>query len=200
MELRERILQVSMGLFYQYGIKSITMDDIARELGISKKTIYQYFKDKDQIVCEVTNTHMVREQSCIQEFNETAKDPIDELVHISKKLRQTFQMMHPSLLFDLKKYHPNAMKYFSKFMEECVLGSVRDNLENGKKMGLYRPEINPDIISKLRIKEAELVFDGNSFPMGQYDLPEVQGQFFDHFMYGIVSDSGNKLLKKYLKT
>ena len=197
MELDNRIKEISKGLFYRYGIKSVTMDDIARELGISKKTIYQYYKDKDDIVCTIARTHIDDEEIEFKEVNQKAKDPIDELLQISVRIRRHFQMMHPSLLFDLNRFHPKAMKIFSDHREGCVVHSVRENIERGKELGLYRTDINTDIISILRIKEAELAFDADVFPIGKYDLSEVQGQIFDHFLYGIVSERGYKLLKKY---
>ena len=199
MEMEQRILEVSKALFYRYGIKSVTMDDIARELGISKKTIYQYYKDKDSIVCNIMKDHMKSEQDEIEQITSRAVDPIDELVQISVKLRHHMQMMNPSLLFDLNRYHPNAMKIFSEFMDDCVLCSVKENLDKGKSLGLYRAELNTEVISKLRVKEAEFAFDGEAFPPSKYELPEVQVQFFDHFLFGIVSDSGYKLLKKYFE-
>ncbi len=199
MEMEQRILEVSKGLFYRFGIKSVTMDDIARELGMSKKTIYQYFNDKDSIVCEIMKAHMETEANEIDEITKTAIDPIDELVQISIKLRQHMQMMNPSLLFDLSRYHPNAMRMFSEFMDDCVLCSVKENLDKGKELGLYRNDIDTEIISKLRVKEAEIAFDGVSFPPSEFEIPKVQIQFFDHFLYGIVSEKGYQLLIKYFK-
>lgn len=175
------------------------MDDIARELGISKKTIYQYYKDKDEIVCIIAREHMDKEQEILDNIQSGAKDPIDELVQISILIRKTFHTMNPSLLFELKRYHPNAMKIFSDYMDKCVLSSVKENIEKGKKLGLYRPEVDTEIISKLRVQEAELAFNIDVFPTNQFNLWDIQVQFFDHYLYGIVSESGYKLVKKYFE-
>ena len=108
LDIRESILEASYGLFHKYGIRSVSMDDIARELTISKKTIYQYFKDKDDLVSTVTKKQMDMERREIEEIEKSSVDAIDELAKMSVCVRKNLKEINPSLLFDLQKYHRKA--------------------------------------------------------------------------------------------
>ncbi|HNE30690.1 MAG TPA: helix-turn-helix domain-containing protein, partial [Saprospiraceae bacterium] len=107
-EVRERILEGAEGLFMKYGIRSVSMDDIARQLGISKKTLYQHFADKDDMIQQVSLSHLSRNQQEMEDMRRQAVNAIDELALISVALRKGMEELNPSLLFDLKKYHPKA--------------------------------------------------------------------------------------------
>lgn len=185
-------------MYLRLGIKAVTMDDLARDLGLSKKTIYQYFKDKDEIVCCIAENHLAAEVSDMKTIKDKSSNPLEELVGISKWLRANIQTIHPSVLFDLKRYHPKAMGIFEEHKENCIRSTVQDNLEKGKELGLYRENLDTDIISKLRLATFDLAFDQSMYPMRDYKLSDVTAQFFDLFMFGIVSEKGLKLLKTYL--
>jgi AcrR family transcriptional regulator len=197
LDTRERILRGAEELFMKYGVRSISMDDIARHLSVSKKTLYQHFADKEDIVTMVSKAHLDRN---IKEFNQVrdnAKNAIDELANLSICLKRNMEDMNPSLLFDLQKYHPKAwsvwLNHKNKFIRDCV----ERNLKQGIEEGHFRAEINTEIIAAMRLEIVQLAFDENVFPREKFRLTEVQMQLFDHFVYGMVTDKGRKLYQKY---
>ena len=106
--MRERILEKTEALMFRYGMKSVTMDDIAREVGISKKTIYQHYEDKDAIVLAMVSAHFEEERCVAIKQQAEAKDPIQEVVWASEMMRQQLSEMNPTALYDMKKYYPKA--------------------------------------------------------------------------------------------
>ena len=110
MEPQEKILKTSLELFFKYGIKRVTMDDIAKELGMSKKTIYQFYKEKDVLVDQLCQFEMLKQEKIFKEINGLAKDPIHELMLISLKMSDMMQHINPIFFIDLQKYYPNAFR------------------------------------------------------------------------------------------
>ncbi len=200
MESKAKIIAKTDELFRLYGVKSITMDEIACELGISKKTIYQYFKDKDELVYETTLYLLECDRKEFDDIQVQADNSIEELFLISKCLRRNFENLNPSILFDLKKYHPKAWDLFIEFKETFFKGTVRKSLERGMSEGYFRSEIDVDILTVLRLEQVQMSFDPRVFPRNQFDFKEVQIQFFDHFVNGILTDKGrtyyNELFNK----
>ncbi|MDA0195406.1 MAG: TetR/AcrR family transcriptional regulator [Bacteroidetes bacterium] len=192
MDNKEKIIVKADELFRLYGVKSITMDEIARELGMSKKTIYQYFKDKDEIVYEATQ-HILDHDKCeFEAIQKEAPNSIEELLLLSKCLRRNFENMNPSILFDLKRYYPRAWDLFIAVKENFFKESVRRTLKRGIKEGNFRPEIHIEVLTILRLEQVQMSFDPRIFPRDKFDFKEVQMQFFDHFVNGIMTEKGRK--------
>lgn len=197
MDLRDRIVGCARELFFKMGLRRVTMDDIAGKCGVSKKTIYQHFKDKDTVVLEVTKNYLHQEETDLQKIHETAKDPVEELVFISKWFREMLANMDPSLLYDMKKYHPNSWTVFHQHKEKCIFCSLSENLLEGKTLGYYRANLNEEIISKFRVESTEMLWNSEVFNHSKYDIRDLQMEVFEHFVYGIVTDKGKELFEKY---
>src|SRR3954463_11909678 len=112
MEAQEKILKASLQLFFKYGIKHVTMDDIARELGMSKKTIYQFYKEKDDLVNQLCDMELKGQEFEFDEMNRTARDPIHEIMLISIKMREMMRNINPIFFLDLQKFYPVAFQRF----------------------------------------------------------------------------------------
>ncbi|MFT5913966.1 MAG: AcrR family transcriptional regulator [Bacteroidia bacterium] len=196
-QMREQILEKTAEMFERYGVRSVTMDDIANKIAISKKTIYQHFKDKKEIVKESVRFMMDKDHCKILFCQKEAKDEIHELVMISQMFREQVKNMNPSLLFDLKKYHSEGWNVYLEMKEKCYNASIKESLERGKKSGLFRKEIDADVIARVRMVQVESGFDPDIFPSNEYDITEVQMQLFHHFLYGIVTKEGLELFEKY---
>lgn len=181
----------------KYGIRSVSMDDIARHLAVSKKTLYQHFADKDELVTTMSQEHMKREIIEYDEITKISENSIDELNKISVRIRCDMEEMNPSLLFDLQKFHPRAWQLWLNHKSEFIMHSIVRNLNQGIEEGYFRPEINPAIIAISRLVLIESAFDDRIFPKEKFNLVEVQSQFFDHFVYGLCTDKGRKLYQKY---
>ncbi len=173
------------------------MDDIARELTISKKTIYQYFKDKDDLVYTVTKIHMDMERREMEEIEKSSVDAIDELAKISICMRKNLKDINPSLLFDLKKYHKKAWDQWLTFKNEFIKNNIVENLNKGIRNGFYRKEIDVEALAIFRVEQVQMTFDDGLYPSDKFELSELQMQLFDHFVYGILTDEGRNLYKEY---
>lgn len=196
-QTRDKILQGALELFLKYGIRSVSMDDIARHLSISKKTIYQYFVDKDDIVTQATTNHMVHTKADFDNLTRVSKNALDELMRIQMFMRKNMQDMNPALLFDLRKYHNKAWTAWLDHKNKDIRESVVRNLKQGIEEGLYRSNLNPEILAVLRIESIQWVYDGQIVPSDKFKLVDVQTQMLDHFMYGLLTEKGRKLYEKY---
>ena len=200
LDIKKKILKAAENLFMKYGVRSISMDDISRHLSVSKKTLYQHFADKEDIVSMTCQAHIDTIVGQMQEITRGAKNAIDELAKIFMCLKQNTEDTNPSLLFDLQKYHPKAWTVWINHKNKFIRESVIRNLRQGIEEGYYRPELNVEIIASMRIELVQLPFDDNVFPTSRYKIAEVQMQIFDHFVHGIVTDKGRKLYQKYKET
>lgn len=197
--MRERILDKAQELFFRYGVKSVTMDDIARELGISKKTIYQHFEDKNAIVYAGVEHHFECDREIAERMQAEAPDPIAEVVMTSEMMRQTMAGMNPTAIFDIKKYYPQAWDLFSKYKKDFILDIVKKNLIKGVEMGLYRANINVEVIARFRLEQVEMGLDPYLFPLAQFNPLDTQLELLDHFLRGIITLEGLNLYENYLK-
>jgi AcrR family transcriptional regulator len=198
MEVKERILKAAEELFMQYGFRSISMDDIARHISVSKKTLYQFFEDKDEIVSITVSRHFDKEKEvCQHQIALHAENAVDELLMVSRFLKSNLQNINPALLFDLQKYHPKAWEIFKNFKQEFILQHILRNLRKGVEEDLYRKNIDVEVLARLRLEEVQLGFDSSIFPPAQFNIYDIQMQFLDHFIRGIATDKGLALLNQY---
>lgn len=196
-EIRKKILKGAESLFMKYGVRSISMDDIARHLSVSKKTLYQHFADKEDIVTMTCQAHIEEMSKEFSHIQKSAKNAIDELAKISVCLRESSEEMNPSLLFDLQKYHPKAWSVWLNHKNNFIRETVIRNLKQGIEEGYFRPEIDKEVIANVRLEMVQLPFDDQVFPPSRFKLMDVQMQIFDHFVYGITTEKGRKLYQKY---
>lgn len=197
MEVQERIKQKADELFRRYGIRSVTMDDIAEQLGISKKTIYQYYADKDELVDAVAADEIRFSQSSCEKCKAAAANAIEEVFLIMEFVEVMFRNMNPTMLVDLQKYHPGGYKKFLEHKNRFLYEMIRQNLERGIKEELYRPEINVDIMSRYRLETMMIAFNPEVFPPGKFNLVALHQEIIEHFLYGLVTLKGYKLIQKY---
>lgn len=197
--MKDRIQQKARELFLRYGFRSVTMDEIAGQLGVSKKTIYQFFEDKDSLVEAV----MQQEMSCAQtEYCRQKKESanaIEELFLDMDTMEAVIQSMAPQILFDLEKFYPKTYEKFRKHKNTFMLDLISKNLERGIKEGLYREDLNIDIIAKFRLESAFIVFNQDIFPYGKYNVLHLSNEIYYLFMHGICTTKGKKLIDKYIQ-
>jgi AcrR family transcriptional regulator len=195
-DIKDKILKGAEDLFMRYGIRSISMDDIARHLGVSKKTLYQHFADKDDLVLMVSKNHLEKNIQQFDGIRDESQNAIEELGKIVVCMKANMEAMNPTLLFDLQKFHPKAWSEWISFKTKYLHESIMRNLKQGIADGYVRPEVNPEIMAVMRIELVQLAFNNDIFPASKFKLADVQEQIFDHFVYGIVTDKGRKLYQK----
>ena len=199
MEPQEKILKVALELFFKFGIKRITMDDIAKELGMSKKTIYQFYKEKDDLVNQLVVIEMQKKECLFNDLEKVAKDPIHEMMLISITMSEMMQNINPVFFLDLQKFYPNAFTQFQKFKEECAFKDILRNIKKGKELGYYRPEIDEDFAARYRLSQIDMLMFGNYFSFEKTSFTKSHQLLLDLFVYGICSVKGHKLINNYKK-
>jgi AcrR family transcriptional regulator len=196
-DIREKILEGTEMLFTKYGIRSVSMDDIARHLSVSKKTLYQHFADKDELVYRMSERYLARTSKNYEQIKNTSANSVEELSRISVRMKKDFESMNPSMLFDLQKFHPKAWGLYNQHKTQVISESVEKNINQGIKDGLFRPDLNATILARLRMAMMESGFNENIFPREQFNFVEVQSQIFELFVYGMCTDKGRKLYQRY---
>lgn len=197
MEAKERIQVKAHELFNRYGIRSVSMDDIAAQLGMSKKTLYQYYTDKDELVNEVFGGVLDANRLQCVECARLGENAIHEVFLSFDMVQEMLSRMNPSLMFDMQKYHPSAFKKFQDFRTGFLYKQIRSNLERGVNEELYREEIDTDVLSRYRLFSILLSFDPDVFPGNKTNLVYIEWQLLEHFLFGIATAKGQKQIQKY---
>ncbi|GEP89506.1 transcriptional regulator, TetR family [Chitinophaga terrae (ex Kim and Jung 2007)] len=198
MEVQERIMDKAFGLFRQFGTRSITMDDIAVKMGISKKTLYAHFTDKDDMVTQTISRFIsIVEEECLAD-RERAKDAIEELFLVMEMLDRKLLNMNPVILLDLQKFHAKAWQVFVDYQNNMLATMIRENLERGISEGLYRPDLDIKILTQYRIHACMICFQPEVFS-GAHDMSRVQKVLLENYLYGVASEKGYQLIEAYKK-
>jgi AcrR family transcriptional regulator len=200
MDKKEQIIIQSFELFMKFGIKSITMDDIAKNLGMSKKTLYQFFANKDELVNAILDKHLETDLCFIESLSKSTDNAIDDLIHIATMVNETLKKIHPSIHYDLEKYHPTAWKKFGEHKRKFIYKSIHSNIVKGMKEGLFREDINPEILATLYVSKADVVFDPFVFPAEKFAFNRVYLEMLKQHIRGMATAKGLKYIDKKLKT
>ncbi len=196
---KERIKQAAHDLVMKYSIRSVSMDDIAASVGMSKKTLYQYYKDKDELVKAVIDS-VIESNRCKCDLHvEQADNAVHEIFLAMEMMVEMFKTMNPAILYEMQKYHPEAHQHFQQHKMQYLLGHVGKNIERGIAEELYRPEINVNILAKFRIESMFIPFHPEFHQsLGKYTLIEIEEQIITNFLFGLVTQKGYKLALRYM--
>ncbi|RYE36492.1 MAG: TetR/AcrR family transcriptional regulator [Sphingobacteriaceae bacterium] len=194
---KDRIITGGEELFMQAGIKSVTMDDIARHLGMSKKTIYQFFGDKNELVIALVKRKLNEDENQIQHIIQTSGNVIEEMINMMKCSEEIFSRINPIVIHDMQKYHPEAWKEFQNFKADVLIKTLEQLLRKGIEQGFIRTDIDVKILAKMRLNQVEMGFNTSIFPTTEFSTWKVQYQLLEHFNYGICTLEGHKLLDQY---
>lgn len=197
--IRDRIKRAAHDLVMRYGIRSVSMDDFASSLGMSKKTIYQYYKDKDELVDAVISDIILRNKEICVCDREESKDAIHEMFLALEMMSVIMESMNPVVMFDMQKYHPACFGKFLKHKDEYLYNVVKQNLLRGIKEELYRSDMNVELMSRFRVDSVLIPFNPGFIQHARLGLDEVHKELLLHFLYGIVNPKGYKLIQKYQK-
>lgn len=173
LSIKDKILQGAEELFMRFGIRSVSMDDLARHLGMSKKTLYLHVPDKDELVLMVARSYMEKNRVLTENIRKGAKNPIDELARISSCIRSAMDSLNPSLLFDLQKFHQRAWNAWLEFKRGYLRDSIVRLLRQGMEQGYIREDIDPEVMASMRIELVQLAFNSDLFSGNRYTLSEL---------------------------
>ena len=196
-DTKQRIQKGAHDLVMQYGIRSVSMDDIAAKLGMSKKTIYQYFKDKDELVEAVVDEVIDTNQCACNADISRSENAVHEIFLVMEMMAEMLKTMNPSILHDMQKYHPSAFSKFKKHKNEFLYNVCTQNLLRGVQEELYRPEIAVDILCRYRVETMFIPFNPEFQQSLKHSLAKIEEEILMHFLFGLVSQKGYKLIIKY---
>lgn len=199
MNLRDTILMSAFDLFLKYGIKSVSMDDICKKIGISKKTVYNVISTKDELIHKVLDKHLSRDEEEVTAILTGSGNAIDGMVNISRHVIQFLKRMTPSLIHDLKKYHPGAWKIIEERHFPFIEKTIYDNIRQGQKEGLYRKDLDANILSKLYVLQSLAISDQEHFGQDAYTKTDLYKEMIKYHLHGIISDEGRKLITQQHK-
>lgn len=199
MEKQTKVIAGITMLFMKLGIKSLTMDDIARHMGISKKTLYQYVTDKNDLVIKGVSLMIEHEKQLLCSANELSATAIDELIGVTKCVSSEIGEMHPSVIFDLQKYHPDAWKLLENHKKAFIHNMMLENLKRGIKEGYYRENINPEIIANIYIGMVDNILNPENPINKNMSIDKMHTEIIRYHIKGIANDKGLEYLKEALK-
>ena len=198
--MQDEILEKAAEMFLNYGFKSVTMDDIANEMGISKKTIYQHFSNKNELVEATTLRmfHLISEG--IDLICENNINAIEELFEIKNFVMQYLKDEKTSPMFQLQKYFPKTYKTLHEKeyckMQECV----NSNLEKGIREGLYRSDINIDFVGRIYYANVHLIKEKNNFEDAGFTIRQLEEFYLEYHVRAICTPKGLSVLENILKS
>jgi TetR/AcrR family transcriptional regulator, cholesterol catabolism regulator len=198
LDTEKKIMTAIEQLFLRYGVKSVTMDDISRQLGMSKKTLYQYVDNKADLIKKVMQQHIETEQEAMSQIRQQAKDAIDEMLGIARYVTQMLREMSPSTVYDLHKHYRETWDMVESFHQQHIYNFIKTNLENGVKEGLYRSDFDADIIAKLYVAKTMLIVNEDVFPLRNYNKEKLFKALLVYHIHGVASAKGLKKLERYL--
>ncbi|MEA3318200.1 MAG: TetR/AcrR family transcriptional regulator [Bacteroidota bacterium] len=194
-EDKKKIVTKVSELYQKYGIKSITMDDVARELGISKKTLYKHVSNKEDLVklfVEFVKEQRNYEMESIKNMNNNA---IEKLLEVNKIVIKMLKNFNPSIEYDLKKHYPEQFAEIRNIRKERMYKAVRANLEKGINDGLYRKEMNTNIIAKAHVSRVENSFTNEVFTLEEITSPNFSNELMIYHLRAIVNKKGLEFLE-----
>jgi AcrR family transcriptional regulator len=196
MEIRNRIIEGAAELFKNYGIKSVTMDSLANHLGISKRTIYEAFSDKDELLTGVLKWMAEKQRELVKRVLDDSENAIVAIFKLLEVNMVHFQEMSPAFQADIRKYHHDVLM---KKSDDSEMSDYRDNIqliEKGIKEKLFRKEINPDLANRCLYSLVRSVMDQDLYPFEQFTRREIIQNTFINYLRGISTDAGLTLIKK----
>lgn len=197
--MKQKIIQKATNLFLNLGFKSVTMDDIANELGISKKTIYLHFKNKTALVKECTFSVSHRITNGIDSICSSNQNPIDEVFAIKQFISEQLQKEKSMPQYQLQKYYPEIFKTVRQTQFDKMIECAKNNISRGIQNGLYRKNMDPDIVARLYFLGMTGIRDEKLFPIKMFAPEYIIDEYLEYHLRGIVTEKGMQHLNQFLK-
>jgi TetR/AcrR family transcriptional regulator, cholesterol catabolism regulator len=197
--MTDEIISAIRDIYAMYGIKSVTMDDLARELGVSKKTLYEHFNDKEEVVRKVIDLIIADHQSAYESIiNQPGNNAIDELLLLSRFITEHLKSLNPSLSYDLKKYYPGVWNHLVNYKSKTVFEQIMANIRKGVKEGLFRENLKYEIIAHVYVSRMELFSPGGLPELEAYTFQDIFRTLFEYHVRGISNERGQRHLEALL--
>ena len=195
----ELILTKARELFFSYGLKSVSMDDLAKLAGVSKKTIYQFFSDKNELVNKIVDDMITCHHQLSMECLAEAKDAIDEVLKQSSAPFDTWASVNPGFFCELEKFFPEAWSKLEQHKNKVLLPGIIKNIDKGVAENYYRSEIDIDFTADIRIHQLITAIQPHVFASKRWNVSQVMNELTLFYLHGITTEKGKRLLSQYLK-
>jgi len=195
----QNILEKVATLYMKYGIKSITMDDVARELGISKKTLYLYVENKNELVEKVVDYVINLKECDFKKIDDIKMNAIEKLIEVNMHIVASMKDYNPATEYDLKKYYPELYAKMHSIRKERMHQSILENIKKGKEEGLYRKELKEEIIARLQVSRFINMHEDDLFIKKDLERSEYIHELFIYHIRGIANEKGLEVLEKTLQ-
>ena len=199
MELNEKLLQSTFPLFKRYGIRSVSMDDLAREIGVSKKTIYQMVENKADLVSQLCREHHKCTLSELNELRARTSDAMEEILAIAQYTGTKFRDISPAMVYDLQKYYPAIWKFMDQHFKDYFHDLILSNLKRGREEGLYREDFDCEIVARIFAIQSSLIANSQTFPLNEFNLHELVTEHYSYHANGVASHAGRKRMRELLE-
>ena len=196
---KDIIIKASLA-FKRYGIKSVTMDDLCREIGISKKTLYQLFANKDELVELVVLAESTNIVELFKEKTSLSENAIDTLLSVSIEVSKLISDISPAYSYDLKKYYPELFERHLESKKRISYGLIRDNIMHGINQKLYRAEIETDMVAHFYIGNIETVMSAENIFCSEYPKKDMFKIMVENHIRSIATEKGITYFENRLKT
>lgn len=198
-EKRLEILERATAVYLKYGIRSVTMDDLAKELAISKKTIYKYFEDKNDLVKSIIELKVQMDQALCLNSVQQSENAIDDLINLSKLVIEHLNNVNPTVFYDLRKHYPDAWEVMTLHKWEFVLNQIRNNIQRGIDEGIFRQNLDVEVTARLYVGSTDMILSGEVFPWPEFKFQRVFTEMIRFHLRGMANEKGLKYLKTRLK-
>ena len=197
--MEELILAKSKELFFSYGLKGVTLDDVAKLAGVSKKTIYRFFPGKARLINTIVEDLIQCHKELLKECHVKAKDALEEVLLQSGLPFTTWTSVTPGFFYELQRSFPCAWEKLEHHKQKLLLPAIMKNLEEGKKAGYYRHEIDVVFMAAIRVSQLGTALQPQVFGNRQTGVHKAINELTIFYLHGITTEKGKKLLYKYLK-
>jgi AcrR family transcriptional regulator len=195
---KEKILEIARQKFFQDGFVKTSIDEIAREYHISKKTIYKHFKSKDDLLTGVVKDFTGRVTNSIIEIMKSKKNSIEKLIDVLNLMQNSIRQFSLRYIDDIQKHKPKLWNYIEKFRKENLEKIVYQTIEEGKKEGLFS-DVNPDIVFRIFYGAVRNVISPDFLITSPISRDEAIDETFEILLNGVLTNEGKKLYKKQKK-
>lgn len=193
---RDQIITAARELFMKYGFRSVSMDDVCRAIGISKKTLYEHIDTKDRLIELTLDSHLEDEEKMLNEIEADTDDALDIMFRISHFIVELVRQTNPRVSYDLNKYYHHIYQKWEKEHGMRIYERLKVNLESGQKQGYYRENMNNEIVARLYAGKVRMIFDESMFPTSEFDQATVVREHFIYHLHGILTPKGLKKLNE----
>jgi AcrR family transcriptional regulator len=198
--MKDQILKTATDMFLSLGFKSVTMDDLARKMGISKKTIYSHFENKTCLVTECSRNLFQTICKGIECIQVSDKNPIEEMYQVMEFVSMQLKNEKASPQYQLEKYYPEIHRELTQKKLELVQTHINTNIEKGVRHGLYRDNLDKGFIARIYFAGMNSLKDVDLFPEEEFDKVSLMSQYLEYHLRGIVTPKGRRILNQIINS